>query len=69
MEPKDVIFALTRSLSTELRGSSVVVGEAGTAKALPFQFDSVFGPSSTQSEVYATTVRPLVYDVMDGYNW
>lgn len=33
-----------------------------------FNFDRVFGPKSSQSEVYKTVVGPLIDQVMQGYN-
>jgi len=33
-----------------------------------FKFDDVFGPSSTQERVYESAVKPMVRDVLDGYN-
>lgn len=33
-----------------------------------FTFDEVFGPSATQTEVYAATARPLVESALRGYN-
>lgn len=33
-----------------------------------FTFDDVFGPTSTQERVYESAVKPMVRDVLDGYN-
>lgn len=33
-----------------------------------FNFDQVFGPSSTQEEVYSFSGQHLITDVMNGYN-
>lgn len=33
-----------------------------------FQFDRVFGPDSTQLEVFDYTATPLIIDVLSGYN-
>lgn len=33
-----------------------------------FNFDRIFGPESTQVEVFEETAVPLVQDVLDGYN-
>jgi len=33
-----------------------------------FSFDRVFGTYSTQEEVFNTTVRPIVDEVLEGYN-
>lgn len=41
-------------------------GEKKTSKE--FQFDRVFGAYSTQEEVFNTTVRPIVDEVLEGYN-
>ena len=33
-----------------------------------YQFDKVFGPNSKQVEVYNQVVRPVVMEVIEGYN-
>ena len=33
-----------------------------------FTFDSVFGPNSTQKEVFDQTVCPIVEEVLKGFN-
>ena len=33
-----------------------------------FTFDSVFGPDTSQAEVYNETARPIVDAVLEGYN-
>jgi hypothetical protein len=33
-----------------------------------FSFDRVYGPESTQTEVYETSARPQVHSVLQGYN-
>ena len=33
-----------------------------------FAFDRVFAPESTQAEVYCDTAKPLVDEIMRGYN-
>ena len=33
-----------------------------------FSFDSVFGPESTQVEIFENSVVPIVGDVLNGYN-
>ena len=33
-----------------------------------FTFDLVFGPESTQAEIYNETARPIVDAVLEGYN-
>lgn len=40
--------------------------EGGTDKS--FTFDSVYGPDSTQRQVYDETAFPLVESVIQGYN-
>ena len=32
-----------------------------------FQFDRVFGPETTQKQLYNETVKPIVYRVLDGF--
>lgn len=34
-----------------------------------FAFDKVFASNTTQEDVYANTSRPLVQEVLHGYNW
>eukprot|EP01123_Difflugia_compressa_P008199 TRINITY_DN2391_c0_g1_i2.p1 TRINITY_DN2391_c0_g1~~TRINITY_DN2391_c0_g1_i2.p1 ORF type:complete len:1134 (-),score=226.70 TRINITY_DN2391_c0_g1_i2:15-3416(-) len=38
----------------------------GTTKS--FYFDSVYGPKSTQRDIYMGTVLPIVQEVLEGYN-
>lgn len=33
-----------------------------------FQFDSVFGPDSSQQELFSTLVQPLLDSFLSGYN-
>lgn len=33
-----------------------------------YYFDNVFGPESSQMELYVDTVRPIVEKVLEGYN-
>lgn len=33
-----------------------------------FSFDSVYGPSDSQEDVYEQTARPAVLSVLQGYN-
>jgi DNA replication protein DnaC len=40
----------------------------GKASNKQYYFDHVFGPSSTQQDVYNTAVEPLVDDVLGGFN-
>jgi hypothetical protein len=35
---------------------------------IPFTLDAVFGPGSTQEEVFLDAAEPLIEDVMKGYN-
>ena len=40
-------------------------------RAIPkkkFSFDHVFGPTSSQADVYKVTVSPIVKEVLQGYN-
>lgn len=32
-------------------------------------FDRVFATNATQHEVYEHTAKPLVHDLLQGYNW
>ncbi len=42
------------------------IGEKTTTKT--FAFDKVFGPDSSQIEVYKDVVEPIVDEVLMGYN-
>ncbi|XP_053681672.1 kinesin-like protein KIF19 [Sabethes cyaneus] len=42
--------------------------EGNRNKPKKYNYDYVFGESSTQEEVYKTTTAPLVQDVLNGYN-
>ena len=33
-----------------------------------FQFDAVLPPTATQSDVFAVAARPVIADVLNGYN-
>ena len=41
---------------------------AGTSNPKTFTFDRVFGQASKQIEVYNHVVRPVVLEVVEGYN-
>lgn len=43
-----------------------VIFGAGNTKT--FTFDRVFGPTTTQEQVYIAGAKPIVKDVLDGYN-
>ena len=47
-------------------GNSIVVDDG--AQHVPFTLDAVFGPDSTQIEVFDDAAAPLIKDVMQGYN-
>merc|ERR1739838_404004 len=44
---------------------SVIFGSGNTKT---FTFDRVFGPTTTQEQVYIAGAKPIVKDVLDGYN-
>lgn len=48
----------------------MVVQQAADSVELPktFTFDNVFDWTSTQSEVYEETAKPIVESVLEGYN-
>lgn len=50
-----------------LEGKSVEV-DCGKARSKTFLLDQTFGPDSTQQDVYDNFVRPVVSDVLEGYN-
>jgi hypothetical protein len=47
--------------------STELLLESSKGKTVPYQFDAVFGPESTQQQVFAQIVS-LVTSVLDGYN-
>ena len=56
-------------IETSPNGKEVIVHERQQDKvAKKFKFDSVFGPSSKQIDVYNAVVSPLLEQVLDGYN-
>ncbi|PRW45489.1 Kinesin-related 3 [Chlorella sorokiniana] len=46
----------------------VVYREHATIPSSDFEFDRVLGPSASQSDVYHAAVKPIVEDVLNGYN-
>lgn len=64
----EISEAITLQLPSELgEPTSELLIDTGKGKTVPYQFDSVFGPDSTQSEVFEQ-IRALVTSVLDGYN-
>ncbi|XP_076678863.1 kinesin-like protein Klp61F [Andrena cerasifolii] len=56
-------------IETPPNGKEVIVHERQPDKvSKKFKFDSVFGPSSKQIDVYNAVVSPLLQQVLDGYN-
>lgn len=58
--------------NTELFVASIAEPESGTSKAgkkpsTTFEFDRVFGPSSTQVEVF-DEIKPMVTSALDGFH-
>ena len=51
---------------TSLESPCVTVFDG--AQHIPFTLDAVFGPNSTQEEVFIDAAEPLIDAVMDGYN-
>ena len=47
---------------------SVSSGPAGKKTSKTFTFDKVFGMYSTQEEVFETMVRPIIDEVLAGFN-
>ncbi|XP_055632179.1 kinesin-like protein KIF19 [Toxorhynchites rutilus septentrionalis] len=47
---------------------TLLFDEGIRSKPKKYNYDYVFGESSTQEEVYKTTTAPLVRDVLNGYN-
>ena len=55
-------------LSTPSNNHVEVKEKANSSLTKKFSFDRVFGPKSTQPDVYKTVVGPLIDQVMQGYN-
>ena len=55
-------------IQTSPNGKEVIVHERQDKVSKKFKFDSVFGPSSKQIDVYNAVVSPLLEQVLDGYN-
>ncbi|XP_058063825.1 kinesin-like protein KIF19 [Anopheles bellator] len=51
-----------------LSGRSLLFDDGSRNKLRKYHYDNVFGSAATQEQVYATTVAPLVQDVLNGYN-
>jgi len=45
-----------------------MAGTGRSAKREQYTFDTVFGETCTQAQVFADTAMPLVRDVLDGHN-
>ncbi|XP_076670153.1 kinesin-like protein Klp61F [Andrena cerasifolii] len=59
----------SRSVIETLNDKEVILHERQQDKvSKKFKFDSVFGPSSKQIDVYNAVVSPLLEQVLDGYN-
>lgn len=52
----------------EVRGQIVVQSKNSDEPPKTYTFDTVFGPSSKQVDVYNRTARPIVDSVLEGYN-
>ncbi|KAI6645723.1 KIF5C protein [Oopsacas minuta] len=42
--------------------------DSNTTKEHTFSFDRVYGPATTQLDLYSTAVRPVVLNILEGYN-
>ena len=49
-------------------GSNAAAAMAASAQPKTYTFDKAYGATSTQAEVYAQAVEPLVNEVMQGFN-
>eukprot|EP00742_Colponemidia_sp_Colp-10_P006769 GILJ01007255.1.p1 GENE.GILJ01007255.1~~GILJ01007255.1.p1 ORF type:complete len:747 (+),score=120.01 GILJ01007255.1:41-2242(+) len=50
-----------------VEGHQITVANGSGKRSLQFEYDSVFGPESSQDDVYQA-VLPLITSVLDGYN-
>ena len=48
--------------------SSKAVAISGSSSEKPFTFDVVFNEKSSQENVFKAAVRPLIKDILEGYN-
>lgn len=51
---------------SNMTSNSITIDDG--AQIVPFTLDAVFGPQSTQAEVFEDAAAPLIKDVMQGYN-
>lgn len=61
------IIAAQSALDTAT-GLGKVILNVGTGKQREFKFDYAFGPKVTQDHVYDKVARPVVTDVLSGFN-
>eukprot|EP00760_Papus_ankaliazontas_P025660 PhM_4_TR2834/c0_g1_i1/m.10834/K10396/KIF5; kinesin family member 5 len=57
-----------RCVTVSPDSTSVMVGSDDSTQQRVFEFERVFSPYSTQEDVYATVVPPLLTSVMNGYS-
>jgi kinesin family protein 5 len=57
-----------RNASNSVKLSDTAVDIQVDDQPYAFQFDRVFGPSSSQKDVFENTATPLIHDVLQGYN-
>lgn len=55
------------SSSTASKSVTVIKGKGSKQARSTFTFDNVFGSFSTQQEVFGATLRPVISDVLKGY--
>ena len=71
MNPSEVSSGVSEAVTTRDALRECVVTHAVPGKPpvdRVYGFDKVFGPYSTQEDVYDDAVRPVVDEVLDGYN-
>lgn len=59
---------VTNETRREVTIRQTVSGKAGKTLDKTFTFDRVYGANAPQSSIYETAVRPLVREVLAGYN-
>lgn len=67
-EKNDLNQNLENSVDADSSTNEVRVAIPHKGKNRTFRFDKVYGPDSTQEQVFETSVRPIIDEVLEGFN-